>query len=90
MYGIGMDLGILVAIWVAGAVLMIPLLGLSARFGLVPLLDAVSRLRHAAHSREVDEETAARVAHLEMRLSQLRETVARMATERGAREAQAR
>jgi hypothetical protein len=69
VYGISLDLNLVVALWMAGAVLLVPLVGLSVRFGLVPLLDAVTRLRSVRATGETDPQVQERLARLETRLA---------------------
>jgi hypothetical protein len=49
-----MDLTSLLALWIVGAVLIIPLSMLATRWGLIPLLHAVARIRRGA-PREVEQ-----------------------------------
>jgi len=49
-----MDLTSLLALWIVGAVLIIPLSMLAARWGLTPLLHAVARVRRGS-PRELEE-----------------------------------
>jgi hypothetical protein len=49
-----LDLPTVLALWIAGAVLIIPLAGMAARWGLAPVLHAVARVRRGA-PREVEE-----------------------------------
>ncbi len=53
------DLTTIIAIWMAGSILLILTLALAARFALKPLLDSVARLREA------------RVSELERRFTRL-------------------
>lgn len=57
--------------WIAGAVMIVPLTGLTARWGLRPLVDAVARMRRAGDGAETDE--------LEARVDALTAEVARLA-----------
>ncbi len=41
------NLTVLAALWMGGSVLLVPLAGLTARFGLKPVLDSVARVRAA-------------------------------------------
>ena len=59
------DLATIVAIWMAGSILLIFALALAARFALKPLLDSVARLREA------------RVSELERRFTRLERSVER-------------
>ena len=49
-----LDLASVLALWIVGAVLMVPLAGITARWGLAPVLHAVARVRRGA-PRELDE-----------------------------------
>ncbi len=59
------DFATIVAIWMAGSILLIFALALAARFALKPLLDSVARLREA------------RVSELERRFARLERSVER-------------
>lgn len=59
------DLATIVAIWMAGSILLIFALALAARFALKPVLDSVARLREA------------RVSELERRFTRLERSVER-------------
>ncbi|MBA4158868.1 MAG: hypothetical protein H0X65_15520 [Gemmatimonadetes bacterium] len=83
MTGLNLDLNLVVALWMGGAVLMVPFLGLTARFGLVPLLDAVTRMRAARSVHALDEDQVEeRFARLESRLARVCETVAALVDDR--------
>lgn len=64
------ELARIAALWIAGAVLMIPLLGVTARWGLRPLVDAVARLRQTRRDERTDR-LEARVASLSRAVEQL-------------------
>jgi hypothetical protein len=49
-----LDLANVLALWILGAVLIVPLAGLTARWGITPVLHAVARVRRGA-PRELDE-----------------------------------
>lgn len=49
-----LDLATLIALWILGALLIVPLAGMTARWGIAPVLHAVARVRRGA-PREVDE-----------------------------------
>jgi hypothetical protein len=49
-----LDLATVLALWIAGAVLIVPLAGAAARWGLAPVLHAVARVRRGS-PRELDE-----------------------------------
>jgi hypothetical protein len=72
---ISADLVLVVAIWMGGAIVMVPMVGLTIRFAVVPLLHSVARLRERREAAEWDEEVGARLVRLEDRVSRLAETV---------------
>jgi hypothetical protein len=49
-----LDLATVFALWIVGAVLIIPLAGMAARWGLAPVLHAVARVRRGT-PRDLDE-----------------------------------
>jgi hypothetical protein len=71
MYGFHIDLNVVAAIWMVGALTMVPLLGLMIRFALVPLLAAITRARQVELRGRRDEALAMRFAALEARLDEL-------------------
>ena len=71
MHGLQLDLKVVAAIWVVGALTMVPLLGLMIRFALVPLLDAITRARKVELRGRRDATLAARFAAMEARLDEL-------------------
>jgi hypothetical protein len=76
-------------VWIVAVVALVPLAGLTARFGLKPVLDSVARLRAAGRGpRETDE----RYAHLEEQIRALAGAVDRLAEggEDGRRSAESR
>lgn len=81
MNGISADFVLVVAIWMGGAILMVPLVGLTIRLAVVPLLDSVARLRERREAAEWDEEVGQRLIRLEDRLDEMAEaaTTERMA-----------
>jgi len=70
------DLATVLVLWITGAVLIFPLAGLAARFGLVPVLHAVARVRHPGAVE--DEALEARLASLEGEMRALTRAVERM------------
>jgi hypothetical protein len=67
------DVNFIAAAWIGGSLLMLPLLALTARFGFVPLVDAIAEARAAGRvSSPADER---RVAGIERRLAALASTV---------------
>jgi hypothetical protein len=74
------DLATVLVLWIAGAVLIFPLAGLAARFGIVPVLNAVARMRDrgAAEDEALDD----RLAGLEGQLRALTAAVERMGAAR--------
>jgi hypothetical protein len=74
------DLTALAAIWMGGSVLLVPLAGITARYGIRPLLDSVARLR-AAGARPDTEALEGRFAALERGVDDLARAVDRLAEE---------
>lgn len=72
MQDFNLDLTSIAAIWMSGSVLMVALAGITARFGLVPLLDSVARLRAAG--RGGGSAPDSRLEALERRLAALEES----------------
>lgn len=71
------DFTTVVAIWMVGVIVMVPLLGLMARYGIAPVIEAVGRLRAAGGGVDgaaMDE----RFAGLEERVTELTRAVARL------------
>jgi hypothetical protein len=66
------DIVLVAAVWLGSSVLMLPLLAFTARFGLVPLVEAVAEVRAAGR--------APRAAALERRLAHLERTLAELAS----------
>lgn len=73
MEGLHIDVTMLVTIWVVGAIIMIPLLAMAARYGVAPCLEALGRARSAEATR-VEADLRRRVAVLERRLHEMDET----------------
>jgi hypothetical protein len=80
MHGFTIDLVRVAEIWMGGVVLLVPLLGLTARLGVVPVLDAVARVRGTRGEREMEE----RLTRIEERLDDLVSVLERAAGERAA------
>ncbi|HEV2734068.1 MAG TPA: hypothetical protein VGV85_04480 [Longimicrobiaceae bacterium] len=74
------DLTALAAIWMGGSVILVPLAGITARYGIRPLLDSVARLRAAGAPGE-SEALEGRFAALERGLDDLSRAVDRLAEE---------
>jgi hypothetical protein len=74
------DLTALAAIWMGGSVILVPLAGITARYGIRPLLDSVARLR-AAGARPETEALEGRFEALERGLEDLARAVDRLAEE---------
>ena len=66
------DITLIAALWLGSSVLMLPLLAFTARFGLVPLVEAVADLRAAGRT--------PRSAALERRVAGLERTLAELAS----------
>lgn len=64
------DITLIAVAWLGSSLLMLPLLAFTARFGLVPLVDAVTELRAAGRARR-DPALERRIATLELRLAEL-------------------
>lgn len=73
------DLATVLVLWITGAVLIFPLAGLAARFGLVPVLHAVARVRRPGHA---DDELDDRLAGMETELRTLTAAVERLSAPR--------
>jgi hypothetical protein len=74
--GLNIDFNTIIGLWMAGAVLMVPLVALSVRFAVVPLLDSVARLRAARVARDWEDHANVRFARLERRVADLNEMMA--------------
>lgn len=74
------DLTAISAIWMGGSVLLVPLAGLTARFGIKPLLDSVARVRAAGRHGEAAE-LEARFEAMEQGFRDLARSVERLAEE---------
>lgn len=75
------DVATVVAIWMGGVIILIPLIGLMARYGIAPVIEAVGRMRSAGSpgaggwdGGEIDD----RFAALEDRVVALSRAVARL------------
>ena len=66
------DITLIAALWLGSSVLMLPLLALTARFGLVPLVEAVADMRAAGRT--------PRSAALERRLATVERALAELAS----------
>lgn len=79
MPAIELNLTAVVAIWMGAVIVLVPLIGLMARFGIAPVIDAIARMRAAGRpaggsSPVVD----ARFAGLEERMLELARAVERL------------
>ncbi len=74
------DLTALAAIWMGGSVILVPLAGLTARYGIRPLLESVARLRAAGRGGDA-EALEGRFAALERGMDDLARAVDRLAEE---------
>jgi hypothetical protein len=72
MDALSIDLTTLVAIWMGGLLILVPLIGMTMRLGLVPLLRAVAELRRGTAGNERLEE---QIGGLERRLAMVETTV---------------
>lgn len=70
MEGMHIDVTEVAAIWMGGLLLLVPLLGLTLRFAVKPLLDSVARLREAgaAAASEAISELDLRLALVEQQI----------------------
>ena len=80
MPDLNIDLTAISAIWMGGSVLLVPLAGLTARFGIKPLLDSVARVRAAGHGGEAAD-LEARFDAMERGLRDLARSVERLSEE---------
>ena len=64
------DITLIAVAWLGSSLLVLPLLAFAARFGLVPLVDAVTELRAAGRAPR-DPALEQRLATLELRLAEL-------------------
>ena len=74
MPAIELDLTRIATIWMAGVILLVPLMGVVARFALTPLLDAAGRFRAAGAGLD---EVRDQVAELRRTVAELRAEVTR-------------
>lgn len=81
MQEFNVDLTMIAAIWMGAALLMVPLVGLTARFGFKPLLDSVARMRASDRATRDQAEQDARYAALERRVRELTRAVDRLNAE---------
>ena len=65
------DVTKIISIWMGGLILLIPLIGLSARIGIKPILDSVARMREARNTGESMEDLELRFSRVEMQLQHL-------------------
>lgn len=74
------DITTVVAIWMGGVIVLVPLMGLMARFGLAPVIDAVGRMRASALSSGsvAEDELDGRFERLEARVIELARAVERL------------
>lgn len=79
MPDLNVDLTTLAAIWMGGSALLVPLAGLTARFGLRPLVDSVARMRAARPADDAGMQT--RFEALERRMEEMARAVDRLADE---------
>jgi len=66
----GIDYTTLLAIWMVLAVMLVPLVGFTLRFGVTPLVGAIAELRRRG-GREGEAELRRRVKDLEARVAEL-------------------
>ncbi|HYJ78070.1 MAG TPA: hypothetical protein VEW03_00510 [Longimicrobiaceae bacterium] len=75
MDALNVDVTAMLAIWIAGVLLLVPVLGLAARLGLRPVLDSVARVRAAGRA---DPEAEERLTGLEDQFRALAGAVERL------------
>lgn len=78
-------LATVVAIWMGGAILLVPLMALLARFGIAPVLDSIARIRgvgSGARSGGSEPSAEARLAEVETRVEELKRAVERLSRKR--------
>jgi hypothetical protein len=73
------DFTTVVAIWMGGVIVLVPLIGLMARYGIAPVVEAVARMRASGAVGGVDGAAMGeRFAALEERVTTLTRAVARL------------
>ena len=75
------DVATVVAIWMGGVIVLVPLIGLMARYGIAPVIEAVGRMRSAGSAGAggwEGDEVDGRFAELEDRVTALSRAVARL------------
>jgi hypothetical protein len=65
------DITLIAVAWLGSSLLMLPLLAFTARFGLVPLVEAAAELRAAGRTARTHTALERRLATLELRLAEL-------------------
>lgn len=76
MNAIGLDLTTIAIVWLAGSVILIPLLIMAVRFAIVPLLEVISRSRSGLATSSPPDE--ARLSRIEEHLAQLARDIDRL------------
>ena len=77
-----LNITVILAIWLAGSIVALPLLAFTARFGLVPLVEAVAEVRSAGRAPLLPHAAELRIAGIEHGLAALTATVERIAQTR--------
>lgn len=80
MPSIEFDITTVVAIWMGGVIVLVPLMAMMARFGLAPVIDAVGRMRASGRSggSVAEDALGERCERLEERVMELARAVARL------------
>ena len=71
MGALNIDLTAIIAIWMGGLLLLVPMIGLTLRFGITPVLGALARYRRAAAVEQAATELRVQLAELERRLARV-------------------
>jgi hypothetical protein len=79
-----LDINFIAVAWIAGSVLMLPLLALTARFGFVPLVESIADARAAGKAPYFSAADERRIAGIERRLAALAAAVERESAFRAA------
>ena len=74
MAGLDVDITTLMAIWMGGLLLLVPLAGLTARYALKPVLDSVAAIRRAGAGAPMDD-FELRFARMERQMATLQTTL---------------
>ncbi|HET7231697.1 MAG TPA: hypothetical protein VFJ16_16925 [Longimicrobium sp.] len=78
-----LDIPLIAAVWLGSSIVALPLLAFTARFGLVPLVEAVAEARAAGRAPCPSDAAEARLARMERAMAALAARVDRIAAARG-------